>query len=321
MAYYMRLKYFIATFFLFFAIAAPAQRFYHTSFGNISPKELANSLTADAKNDEQKVYALFRWITDNVDYRLKPVGIRAILPDTSTILRPLDEIVAEHVLVNKVAVCDGYSRLFKTLCNYAGIKCEIINGYAKNGTERLGKRFRTNHTWNAVYIDGAWKLLDVTWASGYVSFRGDYFIRQYEPKYYLPPPEDFIRDHYPEDAKWTLMPSVPTLEEFRYAPFKTQAFVRSKIKGFLPASGILHAQVGDTVNIFVETDQELKDLMLSDGSGSVYAFTDPKQNEPVYKKLSNVSYVVTHKNDAWLDVLFEDEVLLRYKLIVKEKNQ
>ena len=310
----MRSKYFIAISFLFFAIAAHPQRFYHASLGAVSPKELATSLIADAKTDEQKVYALFRWITDNVDYRLKPVGVKSIPPDTSTVLRPLDEIVAEHVLRNKVAVCDGYSRLFKTLCTYAGIKCEVINGYAKNGTERVGRRFRTNHTWNAVFIDSAWKLLDVTWASGFVSYRGDYFIRQYEPKYYLSPPEDFIKDHYPEDEKWTLLSSWPVPEEFRYAPFKTQAFVRSKVKSFFPSSGIIEAQVGDTINLFVEVDEKGKKLFLSEGSGTVYAFTEHKQPNSVF-------YIVPDKKDAWLNVLFEDDVLLRYRLIIKEKSQ
>jgi Uncharacterized protein involved in cytokinesis, contains TGc (transglutaminase/protease-like) domain len=31
------------------------------------------------------------------------------------------------------------------------------------------RRFAVNHTWNSVYIDSTWYLLDVTWASGVVT--------------------------------------------------------------------------------------------------------------------------------------------------------
>lgn len=316
----MWLKYFFAHLLLFFFIQGSAQRLYNTPFA-ISPKELANNLIAGATTDEQKVYGIFRWITDNVDYRMKPVGLKANLQDTSTVLRPLDEIVAEHVLVHKVAVCDGYARLFKTLCNYAGIKCEIINGYAKNSTDRTGKRFRTNHTWNAVLIDSAWRLLDVTWASGYVSLRGDYFIRQYEPKYFLTPPEEFIKDHYPEDVAWSLLPLMPTLEEFKYAPFRSQAFVRGKVKSFFPASGTIDAQKGDTINFLIEAEDTKKSLILADGSGAFYLFAPQKRSGADKLFLNSLTYIVGENKDMWLDVKLEDDVLLRYKLVAKKESQ
>jgi transglutaminase/protease-like cytokinesis protein 3 len=137
---------------------------------------LAKQLAALGNTDKEKVRAIFRWITENIEYNVRPIGRKKNTPalfyeepdDSSKALPSLNERVAAKVLYKGVAFCEGYSRLFKTLCDHAGIKAEIIYGYARTNNNR---RFGVNHTWNAVYIDGTWHLLDVTWASGFVTLR------------------------------------------------------------------------------------------------------------------------------------------------------
>src|SRR5213594_3421564 len=142
-----------------------------------SPVTLAKLLTASDTTGHQKVKSIFKWVTDNIAYNVKSFQNRIRTSstdywleeddDTSAVLKPLNERVAEIVLKRRTAVCDGYARLFKTLCDYAGIRCEIITGYAKINTNRIGVQYRSNHKWNAVFIDSNWCLLDATWASGY----------------------------------------------------------------------------------------------------------------------------------------------------------
>ena len=176
------------------------------------------------KTDREKVRAIFRWITEHIDYNVMPFGQRKNItrqfyeePDDSTVaLPPLNERVAAKVLNKGVAFCEGYSRLFKTLCDHAGIKAEIIYGYARTNNNR---RFAVNHTWNSVYIDSSWYLLDVTWASGVVCY-GNEYIRQYNDFYFLTPPSEFIRDHYPEDLQWTLLNDPPVYREYGQSPFR-----------------------------------------------------------------------------------------------------
>lgn len=60
---------------------------------------------------------------------------------------------AYGALVEKKAVCEGYSRAFQLLCNRLGIDCINISGTA-NGTA---------HAWNNVKLDGEWYEVDVTW--------------------------------------------------------------------------------------------------------------------------------------------------------------
>lgn len=56
-------------------------------------------------------------------------------------------------LIEGKALCEGYSRAFKLLCNKAEIECELILGEA-NGE---------SHMWNCVNIDGKHSYVDVTW--------------------------------------------------------------------------------------------------------------------------------------------------------------
>jgi len=97
---------------------------------------LAKQLAALGKNDLEKVRAIFRWITEHIDYNMIVYNRnKNITPnfyeepdDSNAVLPPLNERVAAKVLYRKVAFCDGYSRLFKTLCDHAGLRSEIILG-------------------------------------------------------------------------------------------------------------------------------------------------------------------------------------------------
>lgn len=184
----------------------------------LTVSSLAHQLTAPYNRDIDKVRSIVSWIADNISYNVRPHYIPSSAFDDANdtgALKPLDERIADGVLQKRIAFCDGYARLFKTLCDYAGITSELITGFAKTSTntKKANPVFRSNHRWNAVMIDSTWKLLDVTWASGYITNSNDY-VRHFDDHYFLSPPEDFIRDHYPEDTKWTLLPSPPSFKEY-----------------------------------------------------------------------------------------------------------
>ena len=105
-----------------------------------NPATLAQYLTASCNTDRQKVTAIFRWITDNISYRTTPVNSyrrngtprhRQTEEEDTSALKPLNERISETVLKEKMGVCNGYARLFTTFCDYAGIRSELITGYAK----------------------------------------------------------------------------------------------------------------------------------------------------------------------------------------------
>jgi len=297
-----------------------------------APPVLAQQLTLGCTTDLQKVRAIFRWIADNIAYRTKETTTRKRKskfnyeePDDTTDLKPLDERVAENVLVNKVAVCDGYARLFKTLCIYAGIRAEVINGYGKTESYKVHQRFRSNHSWNAVMIDSVWQLLDVTWASGYITWQGDTYVKQLDEQYFLSPPEQFIREHYPDDLRWSLMEDPPLMPEFRLSPFRQKSFTKYKISSYKPAAGVIEAYLGDTIQVELETADINNDRNISSDpflDTSLYTTTISALLVPpgMINKKTIYSYCVTSPTIQWLYILYNDDVILRYKLIVRKSR-
>ncbi|MGN0491213.1 transglutaminase domain-containing protein [Ruminococcus sp.] len=69
-----------------------------------------------------------------------------------------DELIGHEndaygALVDKKAVCEGYSRAFQLLCNRLGVDCISITGSGDG----------ESHAWNNVKLDGEWYEVDVTW--------------------------------------------------------------------------------------------------------------------------------------------------------------
>ena len=298
----------------------------------ITPASLAQQLTFSCSNDMQKVRAIFYWITENIAYRTKPVRSRKksspdVIEETddTMALKPLDERVAETVLENRVAVCDGYARLFKTLCSYSGIRSEVINGYARTEASKKIQRFRPNHSWNAVWIDSAWQLLDVTWASGYISWHGGDFVRHLDEQYFLSSPEQFIREHYPDDLHWTLMEDPPLMPEFRHSPFKQKSFTKYQITTYSPEKGIIEASPGDTITIELETANAIKDRQVSSDpflDTSIYSTATSALLLPSLQSNDKIiyTYIAGPPTIQWLYILYNDDIIMRYKLQIKGNN-
>jgi transglutaminase/protease-like cytokinesis protein 3 len=299
----------------------------------LSPQALSQKLTSPYNTEAEKVRAIFRWITENISYNVKPrYNSSHTTPnvyyedvnDTGA-LKSLSERVAEGVLRKKVAFCDGYARLFTTLCDYAGIKSEVVTGYARTNINKADQKFRSNHRWNAVLIDSTWHLLDATWASGYVSYGLDEYVQHYNDYYFLTPPNEFIRDHYPEDIRWTLLPGSPTVREFHYSPFKNQAFSKQKIISYKPANGLLEAAVGDTIRFELETDNNEKKLWVTDSVYVDTAIISTAAVSDTTKRVGIVSgnkvsytYIVTSDASEWINIILNNDPILRYKLNVRK---
>ncbi len=202
---------------------------------------------------------------------------------------------------------------------HAGIRSEIIHGYARTGMSNQHK-FRSNHSWNAVMIDSAWHLLDATWASGYFMYGSNEFVSHYSSQYFLSDPNDFINDHYPEDLQWTLLPHPPTLKEFQKSPFKYGAFVKFKIQSYKPAEGIIEVMHGDSIHIELETGVKEKKLYVTAGIDSLGQFFDQENSAKINGQKISYTYKVSPASGEWLNVVYNGEPILRYKLLLKNRS-
>jgi hypothetical protein len=181
------------------ALAAPKE-------AEKSVASLAGYLANSAKNDSEKVRAIFRWVTDRIRYDVE-----------SLLKRQVGDNSPETVLKSRKAVCQGYAAMIERLCQEAGLEATQIRGFAKGyGTLPTDKAGESNHRWNAVKIDGQWRLLDATWGAGYLS--GKRFIRDFNDYFFFTPPEQLVFSHFPVESQWQLLtPPVPAKEFTRYA--------------------------------------------------------------------------------------------------------
>jgi len=191
-----------------YALAAPS------SVEN-SPHSLAAYLAQPLQDDAEKARAIFRWVADRISY-----DVDAYFSNSLVALN------ADQVMQQRRSICDGYATLFERLAREAGLEAVTIKGYAKAYGHVPGTRFdKPNHTWNAVKIDGQWRLVDTTWGAGYVS--GTRYVKVLGETYFLAPPEQMMFSHFPVDERWQLQ-STPhlTKAEFESMPNLEPAFFR-----------------------------------------------------------------------------------------------
>jgi hypothetical protein len=188
-----------------------------------SPIKLAQYLTENDSSEYQQALNIYTWIVNNIKY-----DVKALKKVKSKNYSP------KETLKRKKGICYQYSALFNTLCQNAGISSREIIGYSRGSSYHEDDRFyESDHSWNAVKIDSAWYLLDLTWGSGglgqkrmrfrellFRSFKKPYindryhFIQEPNFHYFLAAPEDLIKHHLPVDPNWQLLEFPVSLATF-----------------------------------------------------------------------------------------------------------
>lgn len=168
----------------------------------VSHLKLSKYLASVATSEEEKVLAFSYWIAKNIKYDLSEVKEQRRTNKT-----------AYEVLRNKKAVCEGYSILFQQFCENEGIEAYTVYGHGYGNFIRRSFNFcHLRHAWNAVYIDGKWQILDVTWAASEMK-HGD-FKKAQELTWIFSDPSHFSESHYPNDPRWQLLKDPRSKKEF-----------------------------------------------------------------------------------------------------------
>jgi transglutaminase/protease-like cytokinesis protein 3 len=174
---------------------------------------LADTLLSSFPSDSEKVRAIYFWIAENIAYDHDKIQ-NTVQNQRGSLPEGMDQDQWEYkqvynVVAKRKGVCADYTRLFQYLCEYYKIPCEYVTGYGYMGAGITKFLFLTgpesNHAWNAVMINKKWYLVDVTWASGNSLDNGKRTKGQRNDHYYLCPPEQFIKDHHPDDPRWQLL--------------------------------------------------------------------------------------------------------------------
>lgn len=96
-------------------------------------------------SDLQKVLAIHDYIINNTKYDYENYLNNTV---------PRQSHLAVGPLMYGVAVCDGYARAFKLLCEFVDVECVFVMGSSWLGG---------GHAWNQVKVGGKWYNIDVCW--------------------------------------------------------------------------------------------------------------------------------------------------------------
>ncbi|KAK2178535.1 hypothetical protein NP493_539g01015 [Ridgeia piscesae] len=198
-------------------------------YGSYAP--LAKYLTRSCRSDVSRVAVLFQWTTSRNYNDIDSYRQEVVDPDSP--LKGFLDIADKK---------NNHAHFFTRLCRAAGIACVVISGVTKNGSyvvgeRRLRRKQERRAQWNAVLVDGEWRLLDVLWAScalvrrrvagwALIDVDGERLAGEQEDDspgekryrnnefFFLTDPDQFVCTHLPNDPAWQLLPNPLSVKQF-----------------------------------------------------------------------------------------------------------
>lgn len=139
------------------------------------------------RSDVQRLRAIFTWVSEKICWDEDFEG----------------EINTRDVIQSKRGCAEEYAVLVMEMCSAVGIQCEVIRGYLKapGDTAELNLMPKSNHWWNAVLVDGEWRMMDCCLASPSNPQRGLYSNASSsaaDPWWFLTRPTELCWTHVPE---------------------------------------------------------------------------------------------------------------------------
>jgi transglutaminase/protease-like cytokinesis protein 3 len=181
-----------------FTFAQPAV--YIPAVQTNSADDIAAFINKHYHSDDEKISAIYNWITSNIKYDADSIHY--------VILDEDNEQRVSVALRRKRGVCENFAAIFNDLCRKSGIQSFAIEGY----TRQTGSIDRVPHVWCAAFADSEWNFYDPTWDAGYV--RNGSFIEHKQSNFFKISPDAFIQTHLPFDPLFQFLNYPVTYKEF-----------------------------------------------------------------------------------------------------------
>jgi len=138
------------------------------------------------RSDVQRLRAIFTWVAERISWEEDFEG----------------QVDTRRVVQTKRGCSEEIALLVRDMCAAVGLHAEIIRGYLKTPGEvlDLDTVARANHWWNAVIVDGEWRIMDCSLASPTNPRRGAYSTASSqvaESWYFLARPMEICYTHIP----------------------------------------------------------------------------------------------------------------------------
>jgi hypothetical protein len=161
---------------------------------------------ASRENDPfMKVKLIHDWVCLNISYDAAMLASKQVVGQDIA-----------SVWNSRKAVCSGYSRLFQTMAEAAGIPCAVVSGFAKNQGGMRGLSEENSHAWNIVKVGQASYIVDATFDAGYVE--NGRFIKRYSTDDLFVAPAASIFTRFPKEERHQLLQKPVSAAGFLASP-------------------------------------------------------------------------------------------------------
>jgi hypothetical protein len=283
----------------------------------------------DFMEDSLRVRAAFIWITHHMGYgKVKGAELEGAQKisfhsesDKHKKIRQLVNLKIDRSFNARIGVCIDFSLMLHELCRQFDIPSKVIAGVAKNEIKDIrGDQVFKNHSWNAVQIEGQWKLLDPTWASGHFDLERGKFERKLIEHYFFTEPAEFVKHHLPSNPDWQLLDQPLDAKSFYGAPIYFPDYFGKGIALSEKTPGILNLSDNEANYLYFDKLPRIHDLH--------YSFNGSSELRKMgFRKIENKSYRSRlplgrklKKGIGYLTVYMEKKPILNFKIENHQNN-
>ncbi|OLL24982.1 cytokinesis protein 3 [Neolecta irregularis DAH-3] len=251
-----------------FSLVDKTTRYITTLPPHSTPANLATGLICRPyRNDIQRLRAIFVFLAEKISW------------ENGMLDREDDDSICRRVLKTRRASSDELVVVMRAMCEGIEIPCEIIRGYIKSkfgihiATDRtapgevidIDSRLKSNHVWNAVLVEGEWRIIDASLASPTHPRQRQFSnTAAAESFFFLTPPSNALYTHLPIDSRHQHIIPPLSREILLSLPYACPAFFRYNLRLVNFYTSLLRLkdlecvqidiQVPDDVECVVETE-------------------------------------------------------------------
>jgi hypothetical protein len=259
-------------------------------------------------NPIEKARMIYVWLTDNISYDSKAYNLKDIGDNSPS-----------TVFKSKKGVCAGFANLYTELGEKLGLEIETISGVAKgyefeeNVSDDLEESI--NHAWNAIRIDGEWRVFDATWGEGYgmSNKKGKLeSTKKFDETWFNVDPVNALFSHFPMDINKQYINSPVRFDSFLTLPYLLPSAFNS---GWLNPEEILTKQRENKKIDLPEFYSSLNDLKLSAPKDRILKKGKPNEFIIESKEIDKV-YVWINEEEF----IFFDQTGSKFQYVLNTKN-
>ncbi|HQE11609.1 MAG TPA: transglutaminase domain-containing protein [Flavipsychrobacter sp.] len=214
------------------------QPYYHRPISTI-----IDSFKQQGYTQVELAYAIYVWIAKNVQFDSYAYHHKRTARHTPS-----------ATLENRAATSEGYSYLYKTMCDLAGIQCYVVPGFLKLFTVDIGVNpLKNKHYWNVLFINHQFMYVDVCLGAGTTDFNFRNFVKEFSDVWFLTSKQLFLFSHFSQDKSNPIPKSWGISKaEFIFSPIVYKQAIRMQLYPAPTDKGKIKTLVGKTKLIAIE---------------------------------------------------------------------